>query len=468
MKDHLLFYTSVVVFVALIVSKQQRGVTETYNNKASAKRESKPTGGVVASGTGSGSSPQRLLFEQPLTPDMLQKIENPDTIDLPTFNKQGYALIETFVVHNKDRLDEDAELLLMEADKLTKVMLYLITQKKLIPRVNDQILSLFADFMTFVNKHVNLKTMIAYEKARVRQCAKREPGTPCPMHRQLLDDVMSTFQKFLENVKSSEDTRKEIRELVQRAHDQRMVNERAAKHADFLLQPKILDRNLKSFKKEQSRIEKSGLYQNAKPYDRYAPVSSVFTKVSAVSVVIAHLFGFVHENIALLDDLLQFFVVDMVDHIELSEIICNLCNDWVKGVGFTAAGLNVLRRSVFETIFANCVKGPQNQPIGRCMYDNLPKEHQDLLRTYGDKMYQNMQSIIENPNKYAYTKQQGYVMNVLTMNSRRVANRETVVYANERTESNKKPILVKKPANGYEKPVSAKKPANGYEKAVAK
>ena len=79
-----------------------------------------------------------------------------------------------------------------------------------------------------------------------------------------------------------------------------------------------------------------------------------------------------------------------------------------------------------------------------------------------------MQSIIENPNKYAYTKQQGYVMNVLTMNSRRVANRETVVYANERTESNKKPILVKKPANGYEKPVSAKKPANGYEKAVAK
>jgi hypothetical protein len=62
MKDQLLFYTSVVVFVALIVSKQQRGVTETYNNKASAKRESKPTGGVVASGTGSDSTRTRSCF----------------------------------------------------------------------------------------------------------------------------------------------------------------------------------------------------------------------------------------------------------------------------------------------------------------------------------------------------------------------------------------------------------------------
>lgn len=446
MKDHLLFYTSVVVFVALIVSKQQRGVTETYKNKASAKREPNQTGGVVASGTGSGSSPQRLyknktntpaatgvaksgsgsspqrlLFEQPLTPDMLQKIENPDTIDLPTFDNKGYALIKTFVDHNKDRLDEDAELLLLEADNLTKVMLYLVSQKKMIPRVNDQILSLFADFMTFVNKHIDLKKMIAYEKARIvsRQCAKREPGTPCPMHRQLLDDAMSTFQKFLDDVRSSEDTRKEIRELVQRAHDQRMVNERGVKHAEFLLKPKTLDQMKTHFSNEQARIEKSGLYQNAKPYDRYAPVSSVSTKVSAISVVIAHLFGFVHENIALLDDLLQFFVIDLVDHVELSELICNLCNDWVKGVGFAAADLNVLRRSVFETIFANCVKGPQNQPIGRCMYANLPQEHQAMLRKYGDKMYQNMQSMLKNPDKYAFQKQQGYVQNLLTMNSNR-------------------------------------------------
>ena len=425
MKDHLMFYTSVVVFVALIVSKQQRGVTETYKNNASAKRGPavKRTGGVVASGTGSGSSPLTNLFDQPLTPDMLQKIENPDTIDLPTINNQGYAFIKTFVDHNKDRLDEEllleAELLLLEADKLTKVMLYLISQKKLIPRVSDHILSLIADFMTFVNKHVDLKKMIAYEKARIRQCAKREPGTPCPMHRQLLDDVMSTFQKFLENVKSSEDTRKEIRELVQRAHDQRMVNERAVKNAEFLLQPKTLDRNLDFFKKEQSRIENSDLYQNAKPYDRYAPVSSVSTKVSAISVVIMHLFGFWHENIALLDDLLQFFMVDMVDHIELSEIVCALMNDLVKGVGFTAADLNVLRRSVFETIFAKCVKGPRNQPIGRCMYANLPKEHQAMFRKYGDKMYQNMRAMMKNPDNYDYKKQQEYVQNVLTMNSRR-------------------------------------------------
>jgi hypothetical protein len=458
MKDHLLFYTSVVVFVALIVSKQQRGVTETYKNKASAKREPNQTGGVVASGTGSGSSPQRLLFEQPLTPDMLQKIENPDTIDLPTtFDNKGYALIKTFVDHNKDRLDEDAELLLLEADNLTKVMLYLISQKKMIPRVNDQILSLFADFMTFVNKHIDLKKMIAYEKARIvsRQCAKREPGTPCPMHRQLLDDAMSTFQKFLDDVRSSEDTRKEIRELVQRAHDQRMVNERGVKHAEFLLKPKTLDQMKTHFSNEQARVEKSGLYQNAKLYDRYAPVSSVSMKVSAISVVIAHLFGFVHENIALLDDLLQFFVIDLVDHVELSEIVCNLCNDWVKGVGFTAADLNVLRRSVFETIFAKCVKGPQNQPIGRCMYANLPQEHQAVFRKYGDKMYQNMQAMLKNPNKYAFQKQQGYVQNLLTMNSRR--GREIADNHN-----------MKKPANGYEKPVSAKKPANGYEKAVAK
>jgi mRNA-degrading endonuclease YafQ of YafQ-DinJ toxin-antitoxin module len=436
MKDHLLFYTSVVVFVALIVSKQQFGVTETYKNNASAKREPavKQTGGVVASGTGSGSN----LFEQPLTPDMLQKIENPDTIDLPTIHNQGYALIETFVVHNKDRLDEDAELLLLEADKLTKVMLYLISQKKLIPRVSDHILSLIADFMTFVNKHVDLKTMIAYEKARIRQCAKREPGTPCPMHRQLLDDVMSTFQKFLENVKSSEDTRKEIRELVQRAHDQRMVNERAVKHVKSLLRPKKLVQNLKYFKTEQSRIKKSCLYQNAKPYDRYAPVSSVSTKVSAISVVIMHLFGFWHENIALLDDLLQFFMVDMVDHIELSEIVCALCNDLVKGVGFTAADLNVLRRSVFETIFTKCAKLPKKQSIGWCMYANLPKEHQAMFRKYGDKMYQNMQAMMKNPDKYDYKKQQGYVRNVLTMNSNRAVNPETVVYANERAESNKK------------------------------
>ena len=412
MKDHLMFYTSVVVFVALIVSKQQRGVTETYENESSANRA--PAIGVVKAG--SGSSPQRLLFEQPLTPDMLQKIENPDTIDLPTFNNQGYALIETFVVRNKDRLDEDAELLLMEADKLIKVMLYLITQKKLIPRVSDQILSLVADFMTFVNKHVDLKTMIAYEKARIRQCAKREPGTPCPMHRQLLDDAMSTLHEFLNNMRSSEDTRKEIRELVQRAHDQRMVNERAVKHAEFVLQPKTLDRMKNDFKKEQARIKRSDLYQNAKPYDRYAPVASVSTKVSAISVVIAHLFGFVHENIALLDDLLQFFVIDLVDHIELSAIVCALMNDWVKGVGFTAADLNVLRRSVFETIFANCVKLPKNQPIGRCMYANLPKEHQDLFRKYGDKMYQNMQAMLKNPDKYDYKKQQGYVQNLLTMN----------------------------------------------------
>ena len=417
MKDHLLFYTSVVVFVALIVSKQRRGVTETYENEPLATLE-KATG-VTTSGT--GSSPQSLFFEQPLTPDMLQKIENPDTIDLPTFNKQGYALIKTFVDHNKDRLDEDAELLLLEIDNLTKVMVYLITQKKLIPRVNDHILSLVADFMTFVNKHIDMKQMIAYEKARIRQCAKREPGTPCPMHRQLLDDVMSTINDFLKNVRSSEDTRKEIRELVQRAHDQRMVNERGVKHAEFVLQPTILDRMNRDFKKEQARIENSFMYKTAKPYDRYAPVSSVSTKVSAISVVIAHLFGFVHENIALLDELLQFFVIDLVDHIELSEIVCALMNDWVKGVGFTAADLNVLRRSVFETIFTHCVKGPRNQPIGRCMYATLSKEHQVMFRKYGDKMYQNMLSIMQdyrtNPDKYASRKQQEYVKNVLTMNS---------------------------------------------------
>ena len=456
MKDHLLFYTSVVVLVALLVLKQQRGVTETYKNK---------TTGVAKSR--SVPSPQRLLFEQPLTPDMLQKIENPDTIDLPTtFDNKGYALINTFVDHNKDRLDEDAELLLLEADNLTKVMLYLVSQKKMIPRVNDQILSLFADFMTFVNKHIDLKKMIAYEKARIRQCAKREPGTPCPMHRQLLDDAMSTFQQFLDDVRSSEDTRKEIRELVQRAHDQRMVNERGVKHAEFLLKPKTLDQMKTHFSNEQSRVEKSGLYQNAKPYDRYAPVSSVSTKVSAISVVIANLFGFVHENIALLDDLLQFFVIDLVDHVELSELICNLCNDWVKGVGFAAADLNVLRRSVFETIFANCVKGPQNQPIGRCMYANLPKERQAMLRKYGDKMYQNMQSMLKNPDKYAFQKQQGYVQNLLTMNSRR--GREIADNHNMKKPANgyEKPVSAKKPANGYEKPVSAKKPANGYEKGL--
>tara|TARA_B100000497_G_scaffold100540_1_gene114043 strand:- start:411 stop:1148 length:738 start_codon:yes stop_codon:yes gene_type:complete len=241
------------------------------------------------------------------------------------------------------------------------------------------------------------------------------------MHRQLLDDVMSTINDFLKNVRSSEDTRKEIRELVQRAHDQRMVNERGVKHAEFVLQPTILDRMNRDFKKEQARIENSFMYKTAKPYDRYAPVSSVSTKVSAISVVIAHLFGFVHENIALLDELLQFFVIDLVDHIELSEIVCALMNDWVKGVGFTAADLNVLRRSVFETIFTHCVKGPRNQPIGRCMYATLSKEHQVMFRKYGDKMYQNMLSIMQdyrtNPDKYASRKQQEYVKNVLTMNS---------------------------------------------------
>ena len=139
-------------------------------------------------------------------------------------------------------------------------------------------------------------------------------------------------------------------------------------------------------------------------------------------------------------------------------------NDWVKGVGFTAADLNVLRRSVFETIFTKCVKGPRNQPIGRCMYANLPKEHQDLFRKYGDKMYQNMQAMMKNPDKYDYKKQQGYVRNVLTMNSNRAVNHETVVYANERAESNKKPIPVKKPAHGYEKEAPMKKPAHCYEK----
>lgn len=417
MKDHLLFYASVVVFVALIVSKQQRGVTETYKNKTHTPTQ---TTGVTKSR--SAPSPQRLLFEQPLTPDMLQKIENPDTIDLPTtFDNKGYALIDTFVDHNKDRLDEDAELLLMEADKLAKVMLYLISQKKMIPRVNDQILSLFADFMTFVDKHIDLKKMIDYEKARIRQCAKREPGTPCPMHRQLLKDMMKTLNDLLKQVRSSEDTRKKIRELVQRAHDQHMVNERATKRAEILLQ--------KELKKMKARI--NVLYKNAIPYDRYAPVSSVSTKVSAISVVIEHLFGFVHENIELLDDLLQFFVIDLVDHIEMSKIVCALCNDLVKGVGFTAADLNVLRRSVFETIFANCVKGPQNQLIGQCMYANLPKEHQAMFNKYGDKMKQNMskiQSMLKNPdndNEESTTmndvlKQQGYVQNLLTMNSFRV------------------------------------------------